>query len=67
MQIVSIGDNLHEISNPVFKVKYEKYSKMLSAENFTHSAKAFSLMVKICQTCCHSLNLAIITAYNFKY
>ena len=25
MQIVSIGDNLHEISNPVFLEKLEKY------------------------------------------
>ena len=25
MQIVSIGDNLHEMSNPVFWEKYEKY------------------------------------------
>ena len=25
MQIVSIGDNLHEISEPIFLEKYEKY------------------------------------------
>ena len=39
MQIVSWGDNLHEKSNPVFWEKQEKYFKMLSAENFTQSAK----------------------------
>ena len=39
MQIVSLGDNLHEMSNPVFWEKYEKYFKMPSAENFTQSAK----------------------------
>ena len=39
MQIVSWGDNLHEMSNPVFWEKQKKYFKMLSAENFTQSAK----------------------------
>ena len=39
MQIVSLGDNLHEMSNPVFWEKYKKYFKMSSAENFTQSAK----------------------------
>ena len=34
------GDNLHEMSNPVFWEKLKKkYLKMSSAENFTHSAK----------------------------
>ena len=37
MQIVSNGDNLHEISSSVFLEKLEKYFKM-SAENFTLSA-----------------------------
>ena len=32
MQIVSIGDNLHEMLNPVF---WEKYFRMWSADNFT--------------------------------
>ena len=31
MQIVSIGDNLHEMSNPVFWEDKKKYFKMLSA------------------------------------
>ena len=39
MQIVSLGDNLHEMSNPVFWEKKEKYFKMSSAANFTQSAK----------------------------
>ena len=34
MQIVSIGENLHEMSNPG-----KKYFKMSSAENFTQNAK----------------------------
>ena len=37
MQIVSIGDNLHEMSNPGFLGKIRKYFKM-SAENFKQSA-----------------------------
>ena len=37
MQIVSIGDNLHEKPNPVSWEKFEKYFKMPSAENFTQS------------------------------
>ena len=40
MQIVSSGDNLHEMSNPVFLEKLEKYFKMSSAENSTQSAKS---------------------------
>ena len=39
MQIVSNGDNLHEMSNPVSLGKQEKYFKMSSGENFTQSAK----------------------------
>ena len=40
MQIVSTGDNLHEMSNPVFwKKKKKKYFSMSSAENFTQNAK----------------------------
>ena len=38
-QIVSIGDNLHEMSNPVSWEKYEKYFRMSPAENFTQCAK----------------------------
>ena len=40
MQIVSNGDNLHEMSNPAFcgKIK-KKYFKMLFAKNFTQSGK----------------------------
>ena len=33
MQIVSEGDNLHELSNPIFWEKEEKYFKMSSAAN----------------------------------
>ena len=41
MQIVSNGDNLHGLSNPVFweNIK-KKYFKMLSAEIFTQHAKS---------------------------
>ena len=38
MQIVSTGDNLHEMSKPVFLEKKKKYFSMSSAENFTQSA-----------------------------
>ena len=39
MQIVSTGDNLHEMSNPALGGNISKYFKMLPAENFTQSAK----------------------------
>ena len=39
MQIVSIGENLHEISKPVFWEKYGKYFYMSSTEKFMQSAK----------------------------
>ena len=40
MQIVSDGDSLHEIPNPVFWKKYEKkYFRNASAEIFTQHAK----------------------------
>ena len=39
MQIVSNGDNLHEMSKPVFLENQIKYFKMVSAENFTQHAK----------------------------
>ena len=37
MLIVSIGDILHEMSNPVFWEKKENYFEMSSAKNFTQS------------------------------
>ena len=39
MQIVSNGDNLHEMSKPVFWEESEKYFNISSAGNFTQSAK----------------------------
>ena len=39
MQIVSIGDNLHEMSNLFSEKNKKKYFSMLSAENFTQNAK----------------------------
>ena len=39
MQIVSLGDNLHEMSKPIFWKKIRKYFKILSAEVFTQNAK----------------------------
>ena len=41
MQIVSTGDNLHEMSKPVFWERLEKYFNVLSAENFSQSAKCY--------------------------
>ena len=37
MQIVFIGDNLHEILNPFSEKNMKKYFKMSSAENFTQT------------------------------
>ena len=39
MQILTNGDNLHEITNSVFWENQEKYFKISSAENFTQSAE----------------------------
>ena len=39
MQIVSSGDNLHEISNPVFWEKLKNILSLSSAEKFTLSAQ----------------------------
>ena len=39
MQIVSNGENLHEMSNPVFGEKRKKYFNISSADYFTWSAK----------------------------
>ena len=37
MQIVPSGDNFHEMSNPVFWEKLEKYFRNSSVENSTPS------------------------------
>ena len=60
MQIVSIGNNLHEMSNPVFGEKYEKHFNMLSAEisprvlsikaNSSRGAGDIALQNLACQT-----------------
>ena len=39
VQIVSLGDNLHEVSNPISRKNKKKYFKMSSAEYFTQHAK----------------------------
>ena len=41
MQIVSLGDNLHEMPKHIFWEKRENYFKMLPAEIFTNHAEAF--------------------------
>ena len=32
MQSISIANNLHEMSNPIFLVKYNKYHQFIAAE-----------------------------------
>ena len=39
MQIISSGDNLHELSNLVFWENRKKYFKISYAEKFNQSAK----------------------------
>ena len=39
MQIVFIGDSLHEMSDTVFWEDKKKHFNMSSAENFTQSAR----------------------------
>ena len=39
MQIVSLGDNLHEVSDPIVSENLEKHFKILSAEIFSQHAK----------------------------
>ena len=48
MQIVSIGDNLHEMLNSVFWVKNKKHISMFPAEIFTQSAKRLCIYM-----CCN--------------
>ena len=45
MQIVSIGDSLHEMSKPVFWEKQETFFGISSAENFTQHAKQYNLVM----------------------
>ena len=46
MQIVSIGDNLYDMSEPVFWKKIRKYFDIMSsAENVTQSAKHLRKLV----------------------
>ena len=55
MQIVSNGDNLHEMSNPVFWGKNKKeYFKLSSAQIFIRV-----LSVKLIFTCWHIYNIII--------
>ena len=42
MQIVSLGDNLHEMSKPIFsEKKIEKYLRTASAGIFTQHASVY--------------------------
>ena len=41
MQIVAIGDNLHEMSKLVFRGNKKNYFNLMSAETFTQSAKPY--------------------------
>ena len=43
MQIVSLGDNLHEMSKPVFWEKYEKRFQTSSVESFTIHSTLYSI------------------------
>ena len=53
MQIVSNGDNLHEMSKPVF---WEKYFSTLSAENFIQHAKLLNSRPSPCSIVCKKKN-----------
>ena len=44
MQIVSTGDNLHEISKPIFWGKYKIYQNVV-CWNFTQHAKRYKHML----------------------
>ena len=43
MQIVSLGDNLHEISNPIFWENVQKNIIYLSSAEFAHSTVSVTL------------------------
>ena len=45
MQIVSIGDNFHTMSKPVFWEKQNKYFKMSSAEILTQHAEHEEIII----------------------
>ena len=50
MQIISLGDNLHEMTKPIF---WEKYCQLLSAELAQRVVKLFMLQME----CTHNLVL----------
>ena len=47
MQIISLGDNLHVMSKPVFWEKQEKYFKMVSAENLPRVLSVKDMVLKV--------------------
>ena len=73
MQIVSIENNLHDMSNIVFweKQNKKKHFKVLSAENFTQNAKPECLLkilprvLSMIHSKCESWQQP--TAFNFLY
>ena len=60
MQIVSIGDSLHEISKPVFLEISEKYFNMSSAENFTQSTKCYDVGSRVSKRIACSVFLILL-------
>ena len=51
MEIVSKGDILREMTNPIFYNKIEKYFKMSSVESFTQHANCKD--IRVCsRNCC---------------
>ena len=63
MQSVSIGDNLHEMSNPVSWENKKKYFNVSSAENFRQSEKAIKYTYVYCQFVSRAVWL-ILHAFN---
>ena len=51
----SLGDNLHEVSNPIFK-ETEKYSKCHRLKFFTQHAKCYSLMALLTNLSCQAVS-----------
>ena len=47
IQIISLGDNLHVMSKPIFWEKQEKYFKMVSAENLPRVLSVKDMVLKV--------------------
>ena len=65
VQIVSSGDNLHEVPNPIFLGKIRKYFEMSSADIFTQHAKCASTWLNSSMICVLYVLIRTVSARYF--